>query len=244
MDEQEFDQKIRESALRHESRMEKPLWNKEEVWNRVDLGLKKKNRSIWWKAAAVILILLSTGWSFAQWNNFRQYKLEKETELYELQQQLDQSIASQKNKLHEERTVINQQNQELDSLKKQILWFKEISRKKKFRKPTFVIKEEAENRGKTTYQKNLIDSLQNQLTLAQKILAKVETIRLSEYEKTAKPEITVVSKEVTPERHIYYISNHDQPQNTKKGRGFKIGIPGLPEDENIEYQSDHSIFKK
>ena len=243
MDEHEFDQKIRESNLRHESLIEKPLWNKEDVWNRVNSGLEKKNRSVGWKAAAMILILLSTGWSFAQWNNFRQYRHEKETELYKLQQQLDQSIASQKDKLYEERTVINQQNQELDCLKKQILVLVEINRKKEFRKPSTVENKVVENQEESTNQKNMIDSLKNQLILAKKILETIELARLTEEKTPAKPEPTVVSKEVSPERHIYYISSHDQPQKLTKGRGFKIGILGLSENRNIEYQSDHSIFK-
>lgn len=244
IDEQEFDKKIKESALKHESRMDKPLWNKEGVWNRVDSGLENKNRSVGWKVAAVILILLSTGWSFATWNNFRQYRHDKEIEFGKLKQLLDRDIANQNDKLIEDQIVILNQNKDIDSLKKQILEITGISMKKRFGKPASIKNEVTENQKKPTNQKNMIDSLQNQLTLARNIIANLESTRLSEEKITAKPEITIVSKVVTPERRIYYISTHDQPQNTKKGRGFKIGIPGLPEDKNIEYQSDHSIFNK
>jgi septum formation inhibitor MinC len=244
MNEQEFDQKIRESALRHESQIEKPLWNKDGVWSRIDSGLEKKNHSVWWKAAAVILILLSTGWSFAQWNNFRQYKHDKELELSELRKQLDQSIESKEDKIYQEQMVIQQQNQELDSLKKQIRGFVEISRKTEVRKPIPVKNEVADISEKQTTQQNLIDSLQNQLRLIKELASNSELANSSEEKKPAKQEIANTQKEVLPERRIYYISNHDQPQNTKKGRGFKIGFFESPEDENIEYQSDHSIFKK
>lgn len=244
MDEKEFDQKIRESALRHESRIEKPLWNKEGVWKRVDSGLEKKNSSGWWKAAAVILILVSTGWTFAQWSNFRQYRQVKEMELSELQKLLDQSTDSKEDKIRQEQLVIQQQNKELDILKKQILVLSEISTKTEIRKQTPVKNEVADISEKQTMQENLLDSLQNQLEMAQKALANVEITRLPEEKEPAKPEIAVVSRDVSPERHIYYISNHDQPQDTKKGRGFKIGFFGSPGDENIEYLSDHSIFKK
>jgi hypothetical protein len=244
MNEQEFDQKIRESAMRQESRIEKPLWNKDGVWSRIDSGLVKKNHSAWWKAAAVILILLSTGWSFAQWNNFRQYKHDKELELFELRNQLDQSIEGKENKIGQEQMLIYQQNQELDSLKKQIRGFVEISRKTEVRKPTPVKNEVADISEKQTIQQNLIDSLQNQLRLIKEVVvSNSELAHSSEEKNPAKQEITNIQKEVLPERRIYYISNHDQTQDTKKGRGFKIGFFGSAEDENMEYLSDHSIFK-
>ena len=244
MNEQEFDQKIRESALRQESGIEKPLWNKEEVWSRIDSGLEKKNHFAWWKAAAVILILLSTGWSFAQWSNFRQYKHDKELDLSQLRKQLDQSFESKEDNIGQDQMVIQQQNQELDSLKKQIRGFVEISRKAEVRKTIPVKKEVADISEKQTLQQNLIDSLQNQLRLIKELASNNELAHSSEVKNPTKQAITNIQKEVLPERRIYYISNQDQPQNTKKERGFKIGILDLQNDENIEYQSTYSIFKK
>lgn len=244
MDEKEFDQKIRESALRHESRMEKPLWNKQEVWNRVHSGLGKKNRFTGWKAAAVILILLSTGCSYAIWNNFRQYRQEKEKEFSKLQQQIDQNFANQNNTLFESQMLIQKQNRDIDSLKKQIKVLEKNFKKNESNQTVSIKKEEKENQKKSTNQDKLIDSLQNQLSLVQKTFANKELTRISQDTQITKPESSRAVKETPGERHIYLISNHDKPQNTKKERGFKIGILGLTEDQNTEYQSEHSIFKK
>ena len=244
MDEHEFDKKIRESALRHESQLDKPLWNKERVWNRIDSGLEKRNHPHWWKAAAVILILLSTGWSFAMWNNFRQYKLEKGLELSELQQQMDHRFASQKDHLHEEQILIQKQNRELDSLKRQILVLKEISKTKEYRKSSSVKHIVAEKRLLPKSKETLIDSIQCQPRLAQNTVEIGEVIKVLNEQKNANPEIKVFPKEILQEKHMYYINNIDLPQNSKKRRGIKIDFFGSKEDENIKYQSDHSIFQK
>lgn len=244
MDENEFDQKIRENALLHESRMEKPLWNKDGIWNRIDSGLGKKETAIWWKVAAMILFFLSAGWSYAQWNNFRKFKVEKEVELSAIQLELQKCMTNNNSQLHEGRIIIQRQNMELDSLKKQISWLGEISRKKEFRKPTIIKNEVAEIQVNLKDQKKLIDSLQTMLRLEQTINTNTELARIAKKTNSVNQEIPKVSNVVSPENQIYFISTQNEPQNLKKEKGFKIGIFGLSKDENIQYKSDHSIFKK
>lgn len=102
----------------------------------------------------------------------------------------------------------------------------------------------AENPADPLDQKKLIDSLQNQLRLAKKLNNESELARLAKEKNPEKPEIQKVPNVVSPESDIYYISSSIEPQNIKKGKGFKIGFFGLSREENIEYKSDHSIFKK
>lgn len=243
MNENEFDKKIRESAFANESRQEKPLWNKKGTWNRIESGLGQKNRTNWWKAAAIVLLFLSVGWSYAQWNDFRKFRIEHDSRLNEMQRELQLCAENSDNQVYANQTVIRNQKAEIDSLKAQMNRVGEAGRKRVLRKQVLVKNTIAESSVRKDDQQNLIDSLRTRLQLALQHKSGDETessVKVTEPE-TINPKVPAV---VSPENRILYIGNQALPQNLKKEKSFRIGIFGLSREENIEYKSDHSIFKK
>ena len=244
MNEQEFDNKIRESALAQESRSERLLWNKKGTWNRIESGLEKKNRSGWWKAAAIIILFLSAGWSYAQWNNYKRFEHEKEMQISRLQQQVNEFTSVQRAKELDCQNIIQRKNNAIDSLKIQLLLVQEITHKRTLRKPKSESRVFTENIKKPSENLSLIDSLKNtiaQLQLA--VLKKDQSVFQKQkpaHDQSVKKEV----KKIAPERLILYISNDFQPETKKKKKGLKIGFFGSPENSEIKYQSEHSIFKK
>lgn len=244
MNENEFDQKIRESALAYESRTEKPLWNKKGTWNRIESGLEQRNRTNWWKVAAILFLFLSFGWSYAQWIDFRKLRNENEMKLIELQTRLQ--LCDENKDIQEDvnRLIISKQKSEIDSLKAQINQKGEIGQKQTLSKQVVVKSKTAEKIVLPNDQKNLIDSLQILLQQALKQNSENQTASDSKADNAMNaknPKLPAVS---SPENQIYYVSPQTGPKNMKKEISFRIGIFGLSREENIEYKSDHSIFKK
>ena len=244
MNEHEFDQRIKESALSQESGIEKPLWNKTGTWNRIDSGLEKKVNTIWWKIAAVILLFFSLGITYALWIESSKYKLDKQLELSELQQQINALSSKVETEKETNIIILQQKNREIESLKNQ-LSVQQKNKKSELRK---LIQDEnkiSETGTKQAKNEHLIDSLKNTIVQLQAITLKAEKPVIQEQKPMQDQNKKTDEKEIAPERQIRYISNHFQPENiSKKKKGLKIGILGLPEDAGVQYQSDYSIFKK
>jgi len=243
MNEREFDNKIRESALAQESRSERPLWNKKGTWNRIESGLEKKNRAVWWKAAAIIILFLSAGWSYAQWNNFKHFGQEKEMQISSLQQQFNECTSAQQTKEIDYQNIIQRKNNAIDSLKIQLLLVQGENHKKTLLKPktrsiefTGNIKNPAENL-------SLIDSLKNTIKLIQSTAQTKDEKTIPEDENIHPQKMEPDKKGINPEKQTYYMSDF-QPEIIQKRKGLKIGLFGSPENTGVEYKSDYSIFKK
>lgn len=241
MKDQEFDKKIREDFQRSESMIIKPQWNKKRVWNRIEAELDKKNSSSWWKAAAAVLFLISATWTFAQWNSFQNYKRDKEIEVSSLQKQLDNSINGKKEMTRINDLILSQKNHELDSLKNFIHRTEEISERKVLSR-TFQSKNiTSANHNSNSNKENLIDSLQNQLKLTKVMLVNLQEERMSR-DTTPKSGNSVISRPVPPGKNILFINN--QNRTSKNRQGLKFQFLGNSKNDNVEYKSDHSIFKK
>ncbi len=244
MNEQDFDRKIRETALNHESKIEKPLWNKTGTWNRVESGLGKSDRSVWWKVAAMLLLFFSIGMSYAQWEKFVQYKEKKEIELTDLQQQLTILATDQQNLKNNTQIMLRQKSEEIKSLKNQLLLIKITSQRSEFRSAAFLQSNLSKVLQKQITDQKLIDSLKNTIHQLQATVQATKQSINQEEKEEIKQTTGAVKNEVAPERRIYYISNHVKSENAKQRKGLKIGIFGMPDNKEVKYQSDYSIFKK
>ncbi len=244
MNDQEFDNKIRENALAQESRTEKPQWNKKGTWNRIESGLEKKNRAGWWKAAAIIILFLSAGWSYAQWSNYKRFEQEKEMQISRLQQQVNELSSVQRAKELDCQNIIQKKNNAIDSLKIQLLVFRENNHKRILLKPKSESRVFTENIKKSAENMSLIDSLKNTIAQLQLTALKKDQSVFQKQKQVPDQSVKKEVKEIAPERQILYIGNHFQPETTKKKKGLKIGIFGSQENSEMEYKSDHSIFNK
>lgn len=244
MKENEFDQKIRETAFAQESRMEKPLWNKSGTWSRIESGLGQKNQTNWWKIASVVLLFLSFTWSYAQWNDFRKYKIENEAKQNEIQRELQYCVENSASQVSANQIIIGNQKSEIDTLKAKLNRVGKPDRKRILKSQVLAKDMNAENSFRKEDQKNLIDSLRSQLKLALQHNSDNETSSSGNVAKLLTIENPKAQPFVSPENQILYIGNQALPQNIKKEKSFRIGIFGLSREENIEYKSDHSIFKK
>ena len=239
MNEQEFENKINEEVQRYESLDIKPHWNKKEVWNRIDAGLVKKNSS-WWRAVAIILLLISVSWSYAQWNIFENYKKNKAMELSNLKQQLDNLSIGQKEMTFHSELVMVQKNKELDSLKNVVHHNKTISRRMDLDNTLQINNKTSENRDSN--EEHLIDSLQNQLKLIKVMLANLQTEQWIGDQQPKKSENLPVNKPVPLKISTLLIEN--QELNHRNRPRLKFHFPGNSKHDNVVYKSDYSIFKK
>jgi hypothetical protein len=239
MNEQEFENKIIEEVQRYESLDIKPHWNKKEVWNRIDVGLVKKNSS-WWKAVAIILLLISVSWSYAQWNIFENYKKNKAMEVSNLKQQLDNLTIGQKEMTIHSELVMVQKNNELDSLKNIIHRNKTISMRMDLDNALQINNKTSENRGSN--EEHLIDSLQSQLKLIKVMLANLQTEQWIGDQQPKKSENLPVNKPVPLKISTLLIEN--QELNHRNRPRLKFHFPGNSKNDNVVYKSDYSIFKK
>ena len=239
MNDQEFDSRIREEVQRYESLDIKPQWNKKEVWDRIDAGLVKNNSS-WWKAAAIIFVLFSASWSFAQWNILQNYKKHTTMEVAILQQQLDKMSSRHKEMTTIGDLVLAQKNQELDSLRNLIYHNEETSRQK-HSDSTLQVKIKA-SETRNTNEEQLIDSLQNQLKLIKKMLADLQVEKFPIAIPIPKSENLPVTKFVPFKVNI--LLNEKQEQNHWNRQGLKVHLLGNSKNDNVEYKSDYTIFKK
>jgi hypothetical protein len=242
MDEKEFDQKIRESAQRLETQAEKPLWDKEGVWNRIDSGLEKKNHSGWWKAVAVILVLLSCSWSFALWNEYRNYRHEKDTEIAQLKAKFESSISHQARELDAKIKIIQKKDMELEFMKIQRSKMEESKRKLLVQSKTQ--NQESRKLKNVVYQDQLIDSLRNEIRMLREVSSNSQPASLTQNKETVVEPESANPRVVSSERTIYFISSHNKPVSDKKGKTFKIDLFSSPGEKDVEYQSGQSIFKK
>jgi hypothetical protein len=239
MNEQEFDKRIREVVGHYESRDSNPPWNKKEVWNQIDAGLARDHTS-WWKVAAVLLVLVSSFWSFAQWNAVNNLKRENAVEIKELQQQLDNMRFNQKELSTTRDLVLAQKNRELDSLRAVIQGNEELLKHRGFMRVEQDRGNLSEIPGYT--EKHLIDSLQSQLGLVKVMLANLQVEHISVDTLPKQSEKFSVSKPV-PAR-VIVLQDGMQVLHRGKGQGLKFHFPGNPNHDNIVYKSDHSIIKK
>ncbi|MFA5327180.1 MAG: hypothetical protein WC384_05265 [Prolixibacteraceae bacterium] len=244
MNEQEFDQRIKESAQLQESGIVKPLWNKSGTWNRIESSLEKKDRAIFWKIAVVVLLFFSIGITYAGWVKIGQYKSEKQLEFSGLQQQLNAVSADFVTESKRTQIIIQQKNKEIDSLKSKLLFENQLKAKNESQNSFREKKKADELVAKLIKNERLIDSLKstiNQMKLAAigNKQSEIQGQRLVS-DQNVNPKVN----DVAPERQIHYISNHFQPEVLKKKKNLKIGFFGSPENSEIEYQSEHSIFKK
>jgi hypothetical protein len=244
MDEQEFDQRIRDQIYRNEANDKYPLWDKSKVWLQVDAGLKRQDYSGWWKAAALIAVLLSTGWSMAQWFTYREYQQTKELELLDLRKQNSLDIESEKNKTAEMKRLVEEQNQKIDLLQRSLLKLELEAKGSKPNISLHITKREPENHGPSKEYSSLVDSLKDQLWWTQNQLKRSGSSLTSSAQSTPENEVTTAEEVISPVRPIRFVSRLVADPQPSKERGLKIGILGFGENKEIEYKSDHSIFNK
>lgn len=239
MNEQEFDDRIREVVGRYESRDSNPQWNKKKVWNHIDAGLARDHTS-WWKVAALLLVLISVFWSFAQWYAVKNLKFENAREIRELQQQLDNMGYNQKELSATRDLVLAQKNRELDSLRAVLQGKEELLKRRAFKQIEHVTGDLPEVHGYT--EKQLIDSLQSQLGLVKVRLANLQAEQIS-VDTTPKESAKLSFSKPVPARvSVLSVGMQDLPRS--KGQGLKFNFPGNAKYDNRIYKSDHSILKK
>lgn len=243
MNEQDFDKRIRETAMRQDAQIETPLWNKNGTWNRVESGLGKRDRTIWWKVAAIVILFFSIGVSYAQWERFSNFRTEKETELRELKQQINSLAADQQKLKDGTQILLHQKSAAIDSLKNQLLLIKTTGQRNETRKAALLQRNLSALLQRHNNDQDLIDSLKNNIQQLQAAAQKTVSSQKQEEKAEMKQKPETPETEAAPERQIYYITNHFQPKSPKESKGLKIGIFGSPENKEVEYQSDYSIFK-
>jgi len=244
MNEQEFDQRIKENALLQESGIEKPLWNKDGTWDHIEAGLDKNNHATWWKIAAVILLFFSIGMTWANWIESNKLKSDKQLELSELQQQINALSSKCETEKETNLIVLRQKNGEVDSLKKQLNLFKTTGQQKVTETTGQIQFTHLEVMPKQETNQNVIDSLKNTIQQLQATVQDLSVPKEQEKQTLTEHKPKTSTNEITPERRIYYISNEVQMPTKKPKRGLKIEVFGSPDEPEIEYQSNYSIFKK
>lgn len=244
MNEQDFDNRIKESALKQEMQSGAPLWDKNGTWKKIESGLDKPNRAIWWKIAAILVLFFSIGMSYAQWLKFKDFRNEKETELNNLKQQINDFAENEQTWKANTEALLLEKNAAIDNLKKQIVLFRTTGQSKEIKEENQIQSRLTEVLQKQKNEQKINDSLRNtieQLQATVQILAKSQKL---EEPANIEQKPKILEKEITPERRIYYISNEVQMPTKKTKRGLKIELFGSPDNPEVEYQSDYSIFKK
>lgn len=243
MNEQDFDNRIKERALQHEMQTGSPLWNKKGTWEQIESGLGKKDRTIWWKIAAIVVLFFSLGIVYAQWNAYQHFKAEKDLELAAMKEKTN-SLAGELQQINAAiKTELWQKEKELDSLKSHFAGEKTkvvVPNDAQMAELTHKLSAAAQTE-KTNRQ--IIDSLTktlNSLLASKEQPTPQAPATTPENNEKAKPELTEVRQ--TPERRIYYINNKIETNQRKKA--FKLNILEAPEDKAVEYQSNFSIFNK
>ena len=244
MDEQEFDRRIREQIHRLESSDKHPLWDKSGVWMKLSGGLKRREESGWWKVAALIAVLLSAGWSIAQWFTYREYKETMELELSDLRQKNSLEIEVEKSRTAVMKRLVEEQNQRIDLLQKSLFQLELIEKRSKSNNSLQVTKRVSEFKDPSQGNGQLIDSLRDQLRLTQTQLKASGSRLTSSAQPAIQPEVKTSGEVISPAGPIRFVSRFNSDPHPSKERGLKIGILGFGENKEIEYKSDHSIFNK
>ena len=244
MDEQNFFDRIRESALKQEAQTEIPLWDKKATWNRIESGLGKQDRKVWWKVAATILLILSLGFSYAQWQSFNRYKAAKELELSEMKSKVEGLATDLKSIKLEIRSELRQKYAEIGFLKNRQSKAKSIANNENDKKATVAAKNPTAAGDVEKANIQIIDSLKTEINKLIAAKQQTQPALVPESKEVKKP--TIDSTEIQPaaERRIFYITNHFQPQKPKEQKSIRLNILEPQESQNIQYQSDYSIFKK
>lgn len=243
MTEKEFDQKIRNRALKREGESSQPLWGKEEVWSRIDSALQpvyKRNK--WWQVATLFLLfLLSAGWSVAQYLSIEKYKRQKELEISQLKDDV-KSVKTNNDLLNSQlQEEIGKKDDQIEVLKR------EISTQNRQSESL----EEVRNSGQQEVRRleaelnereKMINDLQNEIiALQQDANTEPEAILIE-------PEDTMMMQLADPEidetsTRIYYINGSSPNVSDQNGNRLRINLFGR-DGNNVEYKSNQSIFSK